>query len=269
MRRKFVVALGTSALAPRISWSQGAKRRPVVGVLRVNPRDTGETFLEPLRRELATLGWRENDNVEFAFAWAGGSADALPGLAAGLVKRGVDLILTFGPIGTRAAQKASSTIPIISMAEDLVGAGLVDNMGRPGGNTTGISILGTELNAKRLSILREATPGVHRYGALYEPSIATSLPAEQAAARNMKIELVLAPAQSPEPDRRCDRHAAQGEGGRGQRVRVANPERFPCAPDRRLRPGPGSGHLRMAGDRRAGRFAWLRTAYRRHLPPGH
>ena len=198
MRRKLIFALGAGGLAPGLSWSQAAKRRPVIGVLRVNPRDTGETFLEPLRREMATLGWRENDNVEFAFAWAGGSADALPGLAAGLVERGVDLILTFGPIGTRAAQKASSTIPIISMAEDLVGAGLVDNMGRPGGNTTGISILGTELNAKRLSILREATPGVQRYGALYEPSIATSLPAVQAAARNMKIELVLAPAQSPD-----------------------------------------------------------------------
>jgi putative ABC transport system substrate-binding protein len=84
------------------------------------------------------------------------------------------------------------------MAEDLVGAGLVDNMARPGGNTTGISILGTELNAKRLAILREATPGVRKFGALYEPTVTTSLAAVQAAARDMKIELVLAPAQTPE-----------------------------------------------------------------------
>jgi putative ABC transport system substrate-binding protein len=197
MRRRLIVALGAGAIAPGISWAQSAKRRPVIGVLRVNPRDTGETFLEPLRRELATLGWKENDNVEFAFAWAGGSIDALPKLAGDLVARGVDLIITFGPIGTRSAQKATSTIPIISMAEDLVGAGLVDNMARPGGNTTGISIFGTELNAKRLAILREATPGVKRIGALYEPTVTTSLVAVQAAAREMKIELVLAPAQTP------------------------------------------------------------------------
>ena len=196
MRRRLIVALGAGALVPNIAWAQATKRRPVVGVLRINPRDTQETFLEPFRRDMASLGWKENDNVEFAFAWAGGSIDALPVLAADLVARGVDLIIAFGPIGTRAAQKASSATPIISMTEDLVGAGLVKSMARPGGNTTGISILGTELNVKRLAILHEEVPGVRRFGALYEPSVTTSLSAVQAAAREMKIDLVLAPAQT-------------------------------------------------------------------------
>ena len=149
-RRKLVIALGASAIAPRIGWTQATRRRPVVGVIRVNPRNTNETFLEPFRRDMASLGWKENDNVEFVFAWADGRNDALPKLAADMVARGVDVILTFGPDGTRAAQSATPTIPIVAMMDDIVGAGFVQSMARPGGHTTGVSILATELDAKRL-----------------------------------------------------------------------------------------------------------------------
>ena len=63
-RRKLIVALGAGALAPILAAAQTGKRRPVVGVVRVNPRDTNETFIEPFRRDMAVLGWIENDNVE-------------------------------------------------------------------------------------------------------------------------------------------------------------------------------------------------------------
>ena len=195
-RRKLIGALGAGAIAPRFAWAQTIKRRPVVGVIRVNPRDANETFIEPFRRDMAALGWKENDNVEFAFSWAGGRNDALPLLAADMVARGVDLIIVFGPIGIRAAQKAAATIPIIGMADDLAGAGFVKSMAQPGGNTTGVSILATELDAKRLEILLEAVPAARRIGVLHDPSAALSMPGVQAAGRALKVELVLAPAQT-------------------------------------------------------------------------
>ena len=157
-RRKLVIALGASVIAPRIGWAQATKRRPVVGVIRVNPCNTNETFLEPFRRDMASLGWKENDNIEFVFAWAEGRNDTLPKLAADMVARGVDVIVTFGPNGTRAAQNATPTIPIVAMMDNLVGAGLVQSMARPGGHTTGVSILATELDAKRLELLHEVSP---------------------------------------------------------------------------------------------------------------
>ena len=149
-RREFVIALGATVIAPRIAWTQATKRRPVVGVIRINPRNTNETFVEPFRRDMALYGWKENDNVEFVFTWAEGRNDMLPKLAAEMVARGVDVIVTFGPVGTRAVQSATPTIPIVAMADDLVGAGLVQSMPRPGGHTTGVSILVTELDAERL-----------------------------------------------------------------------------------------------------------------------
>ena len=195
-RRKLIMALGAIALAPDIGWTQATRRRPVVGVIRINPRNINETFIEPFRRDMASLGWKENDNVEFMFSWAGGRNDALLLLAADMVARGVDVLVTFGPTGVRAAQKATSTIPIVGMTDDLVGAGLVTSMARPGGNTTGVSILATELDAKRLEILHETVPTARRIGVLHDPSVNATMSAVQAAGRTRNIELVFVPAQT-------------------------------------------------------------------------
>ena len=195
-RRKLVIALGASVIAPRIGWTQATKRRPVVGVIRINPRNTNETFVEPFRRDMASLGWKENDNVEFVFVWAEGRNDSLPKLAADLVARGVDVIVTFGPNGARAAQSATPTIPIVAMMDNLVGAGLVQSMARPGGHTTGVSIFATELDAKRLEILHEVSPAARRIGVLHDPSNPESIANVKAAGRARNIELVFAPAQT-------------------------------------------------------------------------
>src|SRR6476620_1883867 len=165
-RRQVVTALTLSALLPAAARAQATKRRMVVGVIRVNPRDVNETFVEPFRRHMASLGWTENDNVEFVFTWADGRNDALPKLAADMVARKVDVIVTFGRPGTIAAQKATATIPIIAMTDNLVASGLVKTMARPGANTTGVSILATELDAKRLEVLRELLPSARRIGVL-------------------------------------------------------------------------------------------------------
>ena len=195
-RRDVVVALAAGALLPGTVSAQTARHRAVVGVIRVNPRDVNETFVEPFRRDMASLGWKENDNVEFAFTWAGGRNEALAPLAADMAARKVDVIVTFGPLGARAAQAATAAIPIVAMTDNLVAAGLVQTMARPGGNTTGVSILATELDAKRLEILHELVPSARRIGVLHDPSVDISMPAVKAAGRAFGIELVFAAAQT-------------------------------------------------------------------------
>jgi putative ABC transport system substrate-binding protein len=187
-----MIALTAGALAPICAIAQTGKRRPVIGVVRVNPRDTNETFIEPFRRDMAALGWIEHDNVEFMFSWAGGRNTALAPLIADMVARKVDLIVTFGPVGARAALQATTTIPIVAMTDDLAGGGLVKSMARPGGNLTGVSILATELDAKRLEILREAAPSVRRVGVLYDPELVRSMSAIKAAAPKLGIEIAFA-----------------------------------------------------------------------------
>ena len=191
-RRKLVIALGAGTLAPVSAAAQTGKRRPVIGVVRVNPRDTNETFIEPFRRDMAALGWIEHDNVEFMFSWAGGRNTALAPLIADMVARKVDLIVTFGPVGARAALQATTAIPIVAMTDDLAGGGLVKSMARPGGNLTGVSILATELDAKRLEILREAAPSVRRVGVLYDPELVRSMSSIKAAAPKLGIEIAFA-----------------------------------------------------------------------------
>jgi putative ABC transport system substrate-binding protein len=88
-----------------------------------------------------------------------------------MVARKVDVIVTFGPVGARAALQATTTIPIVAMTDDLSGGGLVKSMARPGGNLTGVSIIATELDSKRLEILHEAAPSVRRVGVLYDPGL--------------------------------------------------------------------------------------------------
>ncbi|MEO7726769.1 MAG: hypothetical protein ABIS45_05905 [Burkholderiales bacterium] len=124
-RRDVIFVLGAAVLLPAITRAQSGRRRMAVGVIRINPRDTNETFAEPFRRDMAQLGWKENENIEYVYAWAGGRNEVLPKLAADMVARKVDVIVTFGPRGVRAAQQATSTIPIIGMADNLAGAGLV------------------------------------------------------------------------------------------------------------------------------------------------
>jgi putative ABC transport system substrate-binding protein len=196
-RRDFISAVGAVTLAaPVCGTAQTTKSRPVVGVVRVNPRDTNETFIEPFRRDMAALGWTEHENVEYQFAWAGGRNAALPPLFADMAARKVNVIVAFGPTGARAAQHATTTIPIIAMTDDLDGTGLVKSMARPGGNVTGVSILASELDTKRFEILHEAAPSARRIGVLYEPALARSVPRIKSFAPAYGVDVVLASGQN-------------------------------------------------------------------------
>jgi putative ABC transport system substrate-binding protein len=160
MKRRIFLGL---ALLPAVSQAQ--QQPPLIGVMRVNARGA-EQFAEPFRRDMTRLGWQEGRTYRTQFLWADGATSRLPAMAAELLTSGAKVIVAFGNAALAAAQAATKQVPIVGMADDMVGAGLVPSMARPDGNTTGISIMGHELDVKRLEILHEIDPRGRRIGVI-------------------------------------------------------------------------------------------------------
>jgi putative tryptophan/tyrosine transport system substrate-binding protein len=211
-RREFITMLGgAAAFSPFAARTQG--RLPVVGILRINPKEF-EIFADPFRRDMKQLGWEERHNIRFEFVWAGGRNEDVPALARELVARQADVIVAFGNLGLSAVQRATATIPIVGMTDDMVGEGLAASMARPGGHTTGVSILGAELDLKRLELLHDYVPQVRRVAVLKDPTstIATQYRLEPAADR-LNLELVVFTARNgDEVGRALDEIAATHVG---------------------------------------------------------
>jgi putative tryptophan/tyrosine transport system substrate-binding protein len=197
-RREFITLLGGAAAAwPVVARAQQG-RLPVVGVLRPNRKDVLETFAEPFRRYMKAIGWEEGRNVRFLFVWTEGLSERAPALAGELVAQNVDLIVTFGDPATGAAQQATSAIPIVAMTDDMVGSGLAASLARPGGNTTGVSILASELDVKRLEVLHEFVPQARRVAVLADSTTVSTRTQLASAGRDLDVELVWFEAASPE-----------------------------------------------------------------------
>jgi len=211
MRRRDFISLlsGAVAACPRVARAQ-QPAMPLFGMLLVFPRDAGKAFTEPIRAFMQALGFVEGRNVAFDFRFADGQLERLPALAAELVARRPAVIATFGDATARAAQAATTNIPIVAMSEDLVRARLVSNLARPEGNTTGVSIMGTELDAKRLELLAEMLPT--RSSVLLLADNTThreSRPALNAAAQALGLTLHEAMVSTPDEIERALRGARQ------------------------------------------------------------
>jgi putative ABC transport system substrate-binding protein len=147
------------------------------------------------------LGYVENRDLVIEYRSADGNQTRFPGLANDLVQLNVDLILAASTPHARAAQQATRRIPIVVPAMgDPVGDGLVASLARPGGNITGMTNLASELTAKRLDLLKVALPGLTRVAILWHPgafseaTTSTMLNAAAAAARTLRMEAPLVPA---------------------------------------------------------------------------
>jgi ABC-type uncharacterized transport system substrate-binding protein len=126
--------------------------------------------LGPFRETLRELGWVEGRSLAIEERYARGTADRYVELAADLVRLKVDLLVTDGSPATRAAQRATATIPIVFVVGNPVAQGFVASLPRPGGNLTGLAIITGDLNPKRLQLFKEAVPTLARLAVLEDHS---------------------------------------------------------------------------------------------------
>jgi putative tryptophan/tyrosine transport system substrate-binding protein len=173
MRRRDLIIFFAGAFAgfPSVAHAQ-RKAMPTVGFLHSLSAVSSAQVLDAFREGLSQAGYREGQNVAIEYRWAEGKYDLLPGLAADLVSRGVDVIMTGGGTPSAvAAKQATSTIPIVfTSVSDPVGLGLIASWARPGGNVTGISAIALELLPKRLELLSDLIPRARVIGLLVNPS---------------------------------------------------------------------------------------------------
>jgi putative ABC transport system substrate-binding protein len=171
-RRQFTTALGGTFLA----WPLGARSQqpamPVIGFVRsTSASSSGPDIVPAFILGLGELGYVEGRNIQIEYRWANGEYDRLPSLVADLVDRNVAVILAGGGSDpAKAAKAATAKIPIVFVsAADPVKAGLIASFNRPGGNLTGVSLLGSALEAKRLGLLHQLVPGPAPIAVLVNP----------------------------------------------------------------------------------------------------
>jgi putative ABC transport system substrate-binding protein len=170
-RRTFLsgLTLGTLAL-PLAARAQQAGKVPRIGFLFFgSPGPSRE--LDAFRQGLRELGYTEGQNIAIEVRFASGRVERLPELATELARLNPDLLVTPGTPASLAAKQATSTIPIVfAGVADAVGAGLVANFARPGGNITGLTGISAELGGKRLELLKQVAPKASRVAVLYNPA---------------------------------------------------------------------------------------------------
>lgn len=153
-----------------------------------------------LREMLARHGLIDGKTVRLDMRLAEGRLERLPGLAEGLVRDGATVILAFGEPAGRAARAATKTIPIVCVGDDLVDSGLATSLARPGSNMTGVSILASELDAKKIEVLKELLPHAKRFGVLNDPATSGGERQQKMAdtARQLGIELQMIDIHGPD-----------------------------------------------------------------------
>jgi len=199
-RREFITLLGGAAASvsmPLSLCAQEAGRIYRIGFVSAAPRE--EPMYVAFFEELRGLGFVEGQNLSVIPGF-GIRNELLGEAAAALVRAAPDAIIAAGPIAARAAQAATKTIPILAASDDMVEDGLVTSMRRPGGNTTGVSLLAPELDGKRQDLIMEAVPGIRRIAALSDPHVSTPphLQDLKEAARARDVELLVFSATTPE-----------------------------------------------------------------------
>ena len=203
MRRREFIALASSAVA---AWPCGARAQHSekvyrVGILEPIPENENSANLDALRTGLRQVGYIEGRNLAIDYRSADGRAERFAALAAELVRRKVDVIVTRGTPAVLAARQATGTIPVVMAA---MGAPflVVDSLARPGGNITGMTTFSTELIGKRIELLKELVPNLSRLALIHNIGNPMSPPEwgeTKAAARALGLRVVLLDVRS-EPD---------------------------------------------------------------------
>jgi putative ABC transport system substrate-binding protein len=200
-RREFIALVGGVAGSPwpLAALAQQATTARRVGFLLVGltpESKSAQSFMQGLR----DAGYSVGRDVVIEWRLAHGDYDQVPGLVADLIRSKVDVMVMDSTIGTEVAMRATTTMPVVmALVVDPVGSGLVKSLARPGGNVTGLSMMTSDLNAKRLQMLKEVVPGLNLVGVLWNPDhpfhhqVIKDL---KAIAPSLSLSLILASAQT-------------------------------------------------------------------------
>jgi putative ABC transport system substrate-binding protein len=194
MRRRDVLTLvGGAAAWPLAARAQQASKLPTIGFLGAGSRASWSNWVPPFVQRLRELGWVEGRTVAIEYRWAEGRSERYPKIATEFVRLKVDVIVTSGS-AVLAAKQATLVIPIVfAVASDPVGGGLVASLARPGGNVTGLSVQAPDLAGKRLDLLREILPDLHRLAIMANagyPAAVQEMGEVQAAATVLGLEVI-------------------------------------------------------------------------------
>jgi putative ABC transport system substrate-binding protein len=202
-RRWFIEGLGSAAAWPLVLRAEQPRRVPRVGYVWIGAPGTDESTAG-LRRGLEDRGYVLGRTLMLEERYANGNASRVPDLIAELLALKVDVLATPGGLISRAAMRATTTVPIVLVQGDPVGTGLVASLAHPGGNITGLSLLSLDYAAKWLELLKEATPNLHRVAALWTPDsplFSRYIERARAAAQTLKLDLTILSAQPAELER--------------------------------------------------------------------
>jgi ABC-type uncharacterized transport system substrate-binding protein len=201
-RRDFIALLGGAAAAwPLAAGAQTSPKIPRVGYIAGSNANSTEHMVGAFRQRLRELGYVEGQTIALEVRYAEGRSDRMPELLAELVGLKMDVLMAGNSVAALAAQKATRTIPIVMVAADPVGLGLVASLARPGGNVTGLSYFNEAIIAKRLQFLGEFVPGLVRLAVLRNPTIAvhaTFWRETEVAARTLGLALQPLEVRGPE-----------------------------------------------------------------------
>jgi putative tryptophan/tyrosine transport system substrate-binding protein len=219
-RREFILGVSVSAAMPLVARAQQPERMRRIGVLLSTAAGDPESSARTasFRQGLQQFGWIEGRNLHVDIRWAAGDAELYRKYAAELVALAPDIILASSSPTVAALQAATSTVPIVfAHAVDPVGAGFVDSLARPGGNTTGFVLFEYGISAKWLELLKEIAPAVKRVAVLRDPTTAAGMGqfgAIQSVAPSFGIEINPVSLRDPdEIERGVTAFAASPNGG--------------------------------------------------------
>ena len=159
--RRFLLLAGTTAIA----WAAvaGENKVPRIGFIQAGSRQETQSLLDAFAESLSAFGWTGGKNIAVLDRWAEDRGEALPAIVKELIGSGAAILVTAGTAATLAARRVSTTIPIVLVGvDDPVSLGVVDSLGHPGGNVTGLSLTSSEVITERLELLRQLVPGLRR-----------------------------------------------------------------------------------------------------------
>jgi putative tryptophan/tyrosine transport system substrate-binding protein len=205
-RREFIALFGSSVAIETFGLPLVAKAQPANRVARIAYLGASSpSILDPRQIDGFKQGLRENGliegrNIVVEYLWAEGDEDRLKRLAGELAQRNLDVIVTAGPQAVHALMSTGTTVPIVfAIVGDAIGNGVVTSLSRPTGNVTGLSMSNTDLESKRIEILKEASPAITKIMVLHDPSSGPAgLPEAAIAARALSVELDVVEANHPD-----------------------------------------------------------------------